>query len=67
MTRKDYEVIASVFADQMDAYTSKYCRMVIRETADKMSLALLAASQYDINGNKSFKPEKFLAACGVEA
>lgn len=68
MTRKDYEVIARVFAYQMDAYASEPgSRAVIRDTAERMAAELLAASKFNMNGNKSFKPDVFLKACGVTA
>lgn len=68
MTRKEYEVIARVFAYQMDRYSSEPgSRAVIRDTAERMSRELLAVSKFTPNGNKSFKPDVFLAACGVTA
>lgn len=68
MTRKDYEVIAQVFQYQMYAYASEPdSKNVIRDTAERMSRELLAASKFDNNGNKSFKPDVFLKACGMTA
>ncbi len=37
----------------------------IDSLAERLSRDLLAASKYNVNGNKSFKPEVFLKACGV--
>lgn len=66
MTRKDYELIARVFAYQMDAYASEPgSRAVIRDTAERLSRDMSAASKFNMNGNKSFKPEVFLKACGL--
>ncbi len=66
MTRKDYEAVARVFAYQMSAYSSEPgSKAVIRDTAERMSAELLSASKFTPNGNKSFKPEVFLKACGV--
>lgn len=68
MTRKDYEVIAEVFKYQTYAYASEPGSLaVIRDTAERMSKDLLAASKYNMNGNKSFKPDVFMKACGFTA
>ena len=68
MTRKDYELVAKVFAFQMSAYASEPgSKAVIRETAERMSRELSMASRLDANGNRAFKVDRFLAACGVGA
>ncbi len=65
MTRQDYVVIAEVFKYQTYAYASEPGSLiVIRNTAKRMSRELLAASKFTPSGNKSFKPEVFLKACG---
>lgn len=70
MTRKDYEVIARVFNNAMIGYMG-YGRDAERACvvglATRMADELLAASRFTPNGNKSFKVDVFLKACGVTA
>ena len=66
MTRKDYVVIAEVFKYQLVTFSDRPEALVgIVAAATAMSRALLTASKYDANGNKLFKPEIFLKACGI--
>ena len=66
MTRKDYVVIAEVFKYQLATFSDRPEALVgIVAAATAMSRALLTASKYDVNGNKSFKPDVFLKACGL--
>lgn len=67
MTRKDYVLIADVFKAQQTVFvTGSVGWHAVRATAVRMAEELLTASKYDLNGNKSFKPDVFLAACGVK-
>lgn len=66
MSRKDYIVIAEVFRHQDSILVPGSPEWIQnRDCAEAMSRALLTASKYDINGNKSFKPDVFLKACGI--
>ncbi len=57
MTRKDYELIASVFADY-----SKVCEL--SETiGEGIAKELANAFAFD---NPRFNPQRFLKACGLE-
>ena len=66
MTRKDYELIAQVINYQREVCDTQDSLAAVQMVAEAMARALLAASKYDMNGNKSFKPDVFLKACGVE-
>ena len=55
MTRKDYILIAEVL-EETEA-TKKTCEL--------MAEKLHRASKYTLNGNKSFKKDVFLKACGI--
>jgi hypothetical protein len=58
MSRKDYALIAATIKN----LAPEYRNIVAYDFAD----ALLKASPFDNNGNRSFKEDRFLTACGVE-
>ena len=65
MTRKDYLLIADVISATREE-TDGTVNGILDNLSNKFARVLLAASKYDLNGNKSFKPDVFLKACGVE-
>ncbi len=66
MTRKDYRVIAEVFAARLaENAPGTVTYDAIKVTAEQMSRMLSWTSGYTANGNKSFKPDVFLKACGL--
>lgn len=59
MTRKDYELIANVFARRIERIvTAKAPKWQVRQLANEMADAL----QQD---NKAFDRDRFLKACGI--
>jgi|TARA_R100001530_G_scaffold21901_1_gene17979 hypothetical protein len=66
MTKKDYEVIsyAMNWSEPKIYWLNKRVQWV--QDCKELAKQLHKTSKYTINGNKSFKTEKFLTACGLE-
>jgi len=56
MTKKDYELIASVLRERLgDSYDNAYARLLVKKMADALA-----------KQNPKFNRHKFLQACGIE-
>ena len=56
MTKKDYELIASVLRERLgDSYDNAYARLLVKKMADVFEAH-----------NPKFNRSKFLKACGIE-
>ena len=64
MTRKDYELIAQVINYQREVCDTQDSLAAVQMVAEAMARALELDGGYDLNGNKRFKSDRFLAACG---
>ena len=66
MTKKDYELVANSISRVRATYSNAPAvQAAIRHLAEALSADMLAASKFNMNGNKSFKPDVFLKACGL--
>jgi len=66
MTRKDYELIAHEIRTSVDQHAEDDDIMgVIAGLAHRLAGRLSDEGGLDINGNRRFKRDKFLDACGV--
>tara|TARA_Y100000310_G_scaffold321159_1_gene378444 strand:- start:557 stop:769 length:213 start_codon:yes stop_codon:yes gene_type:complete len=64
MTKKDYELIAYAmnWSEPNIFWLNK--RLQWRKDCEELSKQLHKTSKYTLNGNKSFKRDKFLTECG---
>lgn len=63
MTRKDYQAIAAAVREGLDYAEDE--GWVVEYTAVRIADALEQSGGYDTNGNRRFKRDRFLSACGV--
>jgi hypothetical protein len=59
VTRKDYELIARTIRELPEAPE------VRARVAAEFAIVLKIEGGYDLNGNRRFKSDRFLAACGI--